>query len=181
MPNSPPAPPIDLAPSRECGECVECCVLLAIDTLKKPARTICTHCSGRDCQIYDARPDVCREFFCLWRKLGAMCEAHRPDRLGVLFHVVRGQPTASILRRLYVVGIPLQPFPNYATPEIEAALEVLRARRVPVWLYFGDLLKCVHPDAMIQEALLSDMSPPDEKIASEIAAWRKILSKSSNT
>lgn len=169
-----------LVPSRECGECVACCVLPSIDTdtLRKPARTPCRHCTGHHCAVYDSRPDVCRNFYCLWRKLELMGEAHRPDRLGVMFHVVKVTTPLNVLRRLYVVGIPLDPFPNYATPEIEAALVILRRRYVPVWLYFGEVLRCVHPSSAVQDVLLNGAPTSSERVAAEVSAWRKALARS---
>lgn len=167
----------DLVPDRECGECVACCVLPSINTeaFQKPANTMCMHCSGKGCEIYTARPDVCRSFYCLWRKLGLMGDAHRPDRLGVMFHVVRATSPVNILRQLYVVGLPLKQFPNYATPEVKAALAILQRRRVPVWLYFGDVLKCVHPGSAVQDVLLNGRTASNEAHATEVSAWRAAL------
>lgn len=54
---------------RSCGKCMLCCKLPEIDDpdLKKPALQWCSHCSpGKGCQIYDRRPQTCRDYFCLW-------------------------------------------------------------------------------------------------------------------
>lgn len=53
-----------------CGECVLCCVYPEIsDPLigDKPFGTVCKNCTGNSCAIYTTRPQVCRNFECLWR------------------------------------------------------------------------------------------------------------------
>jgi hypothetical protein len=81
-----------LVPGRECGECTICCVDLAIvaDDLAKQAGVDCVHCTGQGCGIYEARPEVCRSFHCLWRRLPTLDENGRPDRSGIL--MIRGDP-----------------------------------------------------------------------------------------
>jgi hypothetical protein len=40
---------------------------MAIEQLAKPAGSWCRHCKpGRGCFVYEARPDECRAFNCLW-------------------------------------------------------------------------------------------------------------------
>lgn len=168
----------NLVPGRACGECTACCEVLAIEapTLRKPAGILCRHCSGHNCQIYDQRPDPCRAFYCLWRELAALSDEHRPDQLGVVFRVIQSNAPINLLRNLYVVGVPLQRFPDYGAPAMRATLDILRRRRVPVWLHFGDLLKCVHPTPKLQDLLLTGAEPEDECVAAELAAWKKALS-----
>ena len=44
-----------------------CCKLPRIPVLDKPAGEWCRHCTpGVGCNIYDERPQMCREFFCQW-------------------------------------------------------------------------------------------------------------------
>ena len=73
-------------PGRECGSCTSCCVELAIDApdLTKPDGCECPHLiAGAGCGIYADRPALCRNWYCGWR-MGALSEAMRPDRSGVL-------------------------------------------------------------------------------------------------
>ena len=71
--------------SRQCGECSLCCKTNRIDELESPAGQWCKHCTpGDGCGLHIDRPQVCRNFECLW--LGGMFdEDMRPDRIGVLF------------------------------------------------------------------------------------------------
>jgi hypothetical protein len=76
-----------LVPGRECGGCTACCEVLTIMTpeLKKPPGVLCEHCNaGGGCQIYNARPPVCRAFQCGWRSLGVLDDAWRPDRSQII-------------------------------------------------------------------------------------------------
>lgn len=75
-----------LVPNRVCGSCTACCKELTIRApeLRKLPGVLCEHC--RDgCAIYEARPDVCREWYCAWRMIeGPMGDEWRPDRSGIL-------------------------------------------------------------------------------------------------
>lgn len=56
-----------VVPGRECGTCTLCCKVLLIRELAKPMGRWCAHCNpGRGCAIHAARPQECRDFFCLW-------------------------------------------------------------------------------------------------------------------
>jgi hypothetical protein len=67
---------------RECGSCSLCCKLLRIDELSKPANRWCRHCrpGNSGCTIYDARPPVCRGFYCEWLLEPKMGDEWRPTR-----------------------------------------------------------------------------------------------------
>jgi hypothetical protein len=74
----------ELVPGRECGPCNLCCVAPVIDSpeLTKRSGAVCRHSHG-GCDIYDSRPDVCRRFFCAWRRTKLIPQDWRPDRCGV--------------------------------------------------------------------------------------------------
>src|SRR4051794_7261750 len=82
----------DLVAGRACGECVACCKVFHVPQLDKPADVLCRHAAGvgGGCSIYATRPDACRAYFCLWRRIGALSETARPDRLGIIFSFVTG-------------------------------------------------------------------------------------------
>ncbi len=76
-----------LVPSRECGECTACCIVLFIDdeNLKKPADQICSNLMEKGgCKIYCERPSVCQDWYCAWRFMAQLDENWRPDRSGIL-------------------------------------------------------------------------------------------------
>ena len=61
--------------TNHCGTCTACCRVFDIPELKKPAGTWCQHCAiGKGCKVYDDRPQMCREFECLW-----LMSQKRPD------------------------------------------------------------------------------------------------------
>ena len=53
---------------RSCGSCSMCCYLPSFEVgeWKKPKNKWCQHCSGHSCNIYADRPELCREFECMW-------------------------------------------------------------------------------------------------------------------
>lgn len=82
-------------PVRPCGDehgrCNACCKIPAIPELDKPAGEWCRHCDrGRGCAIYDARPDGCRAFQCLWTVMPELAEDLRPDRSKVMWTMPTG-------------------------------------------------------------------------------------------
>jgi Fe-S-cluster containining protein len=62
-----------------------CCKVLEIDEFKKPAGRLCVHCElGKGCGIYEKRPDVCREYECLWLTERDLSVSLKPERIGAL-------------------------------------------------------------------------------------------------
>ena len=52
---------------RMCGKCSLCCKLNKIAVLDKPTGKWCIHCKiGSGCTIYADRPEICREYRCLY-------------------------------------------------------------------------------------------------------------------
>lgn len=91
---------------RACGTCTLCCKVLAITALDKPMGRWCPNCAvGRGCAIYDARPEECRTFHCLWLVRDSLGPEWKPerakfviagsaDRGALLIHVDPGSPAA---------------------------------------------------------------------------------------
>jgi hypothetical protein len=78
-----------LIPGRECGDCTLCCIVPGIDKadLQKLPASTCRFCD-HGCAIYETRPEVCREYYCGWRKLEMIPEDWRPDIFGVFAEVM---------------------------------------------------------------------------------------------
>jgi hypothetical protein len=76
---------------RECGDCTVCCLVPAIDKpeIQKASGTLCNHCTGSGCAIYETRPPICRRFHCAWRLFDFFADEWRPDRSGVFAEPVR--------------------------------------------------------------------------------------------
>lgn len=89
---------------RSCGACTACCAFPPIrtDRLQKPANTLCPHCiEGSGCTVYEARPDVCRGFYCGWFFLPELSEHWHPAESGVVIrseHFDADTVTLLILR-----------------------------------------------------------------------------------
>ena len=101
-----------LVAGRECGECQACCIAPAIDTadIQKRPGSPCHHSLQGGCNIYESRPDVCRTFFCGWRRSRDFPDNFRPDQSGVLAVLeVNDQPQFQPLAAaLHLVGNPLK-------------------------------------------------------------------------
>lgn len=72
----------DTAAPRACGGCSQCCTVLRVDELHKRAGRPCPELRGDGgCGIYERRPDICRDYRCLWLR-GRFEDEDRPDRSG---------------------------------------------------------------------------------------------------
>lgn len=96
---------------RACGECQACCIALTIDrpAIQKMPGSRCRHL-GAGCGIYESRPQVCRVFFCGWRRLAAIPADWRPDRSGILvIGEANDQPQwRPVALSLFLTGNPLK-------------------------------------------------------------------------
>ena len=74
-------------PGKACGKCSFCCKVLEIAELAKSAGKLCEHClnaGSGGCGIYADRPQVCRDYECLWKGDRDMSPRLRPDRTGTI-------------------------------------------------------------------------------------------------
>jgi hypothetical protein len=88
-----------LVPDRSCGTCTSCCRDLAIteDGIAKLPGVNCVHCiEEKGCAIYAARPNVCRDYNCLWRSVPTMDDSWRPDRSGILMVLTTQMPPGYV-------------------------------------------------------------------------------------
>lgn len=80
-----------------CGSCTLCCKLTAVPELDKPANKWCEHCDPKiGCQIYDERPESCKNFRCIWLS-GGLPEELRPDKSRVIFERLPSGKTYLVL------------------------------------------------------------------------------------
>lgn len=81
---------------RACGACTLCCRLPDIDELAKPANAWCENCiEGQGCRIYDFRPQLCRDFLCLWMTDERLGPEWDPARSHVMIY--RQGPQITVL------------------------------------------------------------------------------------
>ena len=53
--------------TRKCGDCNMCCKLPEIPSINKKSYSWCKNCNiGEGCNIYEKRPEKCKEFVCLY-------------------------------------------------------------------------------------------------------------------
>ncbi|MGQ3039760.1 MAG: YkgJ family cysteine cluster protein [Brevundimonas sp.] len=77
----------DLIRMKDCGDCGLCCKLMGVSALDKPAGRWCRQFSkASGCAIYDARPDDCRIFNCLWLLTEALDDNWKPSVAGFVLH-----------------------------------------------------------------------------------------------
>lgn len=69
-----------LVPGRTCGTCTVCCKAFGIPELDKQPGQWCRHVvQARGCGIHEARPGVCRLFYCHWMRNDRLGPEWRPD------------------------------------------------------------------------------------------------------
>ncbi|MEA2930939.1 MAG: hypothetical protein QOG38_3367 [Hyphomicrobiales bacterium] len=119
-----------LVPGRECGTCMMCCKVQAIDELGKPPGVWCRHVTrGVGCGIYETRPAECRRYYCHWMVDAKLPDAWKPDRAKFTLTVGAGGNVTAFVDP----GLPgaWRQAPYYETFKRWAA-EGLRARPVRV-------------------------------------------------
>jgi hypothetical protein len=162
-----------LVSGRECGDCVACCAVLAIDapTLSKPANTLCRYSTGRGCGIHETRPDICRAWFCGWRRNASMPDAARPDRSGLLVSLDFNRNPRNCLEGVAIVIRTLDGGEALDSAMARSIVDLLSAERVPVWTSDGTTKTLVHPHNEIATSVISG-DPPAAPLRSEVDAWR---------
>ncbi len=162
-----------LIDAHACGDCVACCQVLKIDEpeLQKPANTLCSHCTGSGCVIYETRPPVCRAWNCAWRRLADMPDAYRPDRLGVMFALDRVTPPASVFENAFIVGRALHGSDAYRTTDAKRAFGLLARRPLPVFANVDGVNFLVWPQQPLADAILNPATTRRQDLVPRGRAW----------
>jgi hypothetical protein len=143
-----------------CGNCTACCRVFAIPEFDKPAGKWCQHCAiGKECRIYESRPQVCRAFECLWlqsqRIPGAAFELElRPDKCKVVFSPTTNQ---NIMSATTMPGAPLA----WQAPKVKALIDRLVKGGVAVVI--GPPASTVRTFISFDGIKEAHMTEPDEK------------------
>src|SRR5262249_25298961 len=58
-----------------------CCKLPKTPELNKEMGKWCPHCAKPGCKIWETRPQVCRDFQCVWLASPTMPNKYRPDKV----------------------------------------------------------------------------------------------------
>ena len=143
---------------RTCGTCVACCRFLGVADLKpepKPPGIWCQHCAiGKGCKIYEARPESCRSFACLWLQdqRGNLGDDMRPDRCKVM---LVPNPVGDTLIAFVDPATPTM----WRKPKVLAALRnVARENRRPCFAWAGSRCWAIMPDGSDQPVPESDIT-----------------------
>jgi hypothetical protein len=150
---------LTLVPGRSCDDCAMCCKLPDIKALSKPRDTWCSHCSTRKrCDIYDARPEPCREYYCGWMRLAQLPDAWRPLDSRMIINFTEDG------RHLFVHVDPARPDAWRKAPYFQQLRELARVnnpRGGQVVVSIGERYLVIFPD---REVDIDDLTA-DEKAA----------------
>lgn len=163
--------------ARACGSCTVCCRVLEIKTLAKPAGTLCEHNTGSACGIYEDRPAACAKWHCLWRKVEALPDELRPDRLGVMFSLETAPTSEDPFLRARIVCRAVHGADAFERWEAVEAIDMfVREGSLPVWIAFGSAASIVHPKPTHADHLRDAIKQPHAErmqgLEEEAAAWR---------
>ncbi|WP_019833746.1 hypothetical protein [Sphingomonas sp. PR090111-T3T-6A] len=161
-----------LVSGRECGDCTACCEALKIETpdFRKPAGTACPHLSAHGCAIHAARPDVCRTWFCGWRRIKTLPNGARPDLSGLMVSLDFNREPRNCLEGISIMIRSLAGRTAFESDMAERILDALCDQLVPVWLNDGARKVLVHPESDVAHYVISGETPPAE-LSEEVAAW----------
>lgn len=171
-----------LVPDRACGSCTACCQVLEVQALAKPAGILCAHSTGASCGIYRDRPPACATWYCLWRKIGALPDALRPDRSGVMLSLETDPTADDPFLRARIVCRALSGAEDLDRWEaVEAVAMFAREGSLPVWTAFGQEASLVYPQEAQADDLRSTITGTgahalrDQSRQQDVAAWRQRL------
>lgn len=159
---------------RVCGDCMACCTVLAVDTpdFRKPAGTPCIHLVSRGCGIHAVRPDICRTWFCAWRRIAGMPEEARPDRSGVLVSLDFVKSPRNCFEGVSILVRMLAGSDAIESGMAQTILDSLCDQLVPVWFSDGSKKMLMHPDSEVADLVMSG-DPAPAHLRDEVAAWRE--------
>ncbi|MGH6613533.1 YkgJ family cysteine cluster protein [Sphingomonas sp.] len=159
---------------RDCGDCVACCTVLTVDTpdFKKPAGTPCTHLTSHGCGIHAVRPDICRTWFCAWRRVAGMPDEARPDRSGLLVSLNFVREPRNCFEGVSI-NIRAVAGSNAIENDIAAIiLDSLCDQLIPVWFSDGSKKMLMHPENDVASLVISG-EPAPAHLQNDVAAWRE--------
>jgi len=135
---------------RACDGCTACCSVFGVEEIDKAPWVTCEHLNDRGCSIYETRPKMCHEFYCLWQS-GLGPDATRPDKLGVVFAITNGvlESTGCVEAQAYEIE------PGaFGRPAVVMVAQELARKRILVigHTYGGETLRFMGPKDKIEKA-----------------------------
>ncbi len=167
-----------LVAGRTCGDCAQCCDFKSVRApgFFKPAGERCPHSTGCSCAIYDTRPDPCRGWHCLWRRIDALPDEARPDLSGVAFEVLIDHDSEDPFEHVSIVVLALDHHSVFQRPDVQSWMNIfLQEGSLPVFLSWGGYNLMIHPPPDVAAAARDEtLSPPPGKEAA-VERWRERL------
>ena len=83
---------------RTCGDCSECCRLLAIqmEGYYTPQGHWCKYCTQPGCSIYNTSiPKSCKNYFCGWIQNENIPDKYKPNLSGIVLEVLDNNPNTT--------------------------------------------------------------------------------------
>jgi len=159
---------------RSCGECTACCTVLTVDTpdFKKPAGTPCTQLAAQGCAIHAVRPDICRTWFCAWRRVAGMPDDARPDRSGLLVSLNFVHEPRNCFEGVSINVRAMDGSDAIENGMAGAVLDSLCDKLIPVWFSDGSKKMLMHPENDVAGLVMSG-EPAPAHLRDEVAAWRE--------
>jgi hypothetical protein len=158
---------------RDCGDCSLCCTVLKVDSpdFKKSADQPCAHLAPRGCSIHAIRPNICRTWFCVWRRVAAMPEEARPDRSGLLVSLSFNREPRNCFEGVSITVRALPGSNAIANGMAARVLDAICDRLVPVWFSDGSEKMLMHPENDVAQHVIAGTAEPPN-LREEVAAWR---------
>lgn len=165
-----------LVPERDCGECMVCCKHLSISSpnFHKPADVLCDNCIvNQGCQIYETRPNVCRTWHCLWRRVESMPDELRPDKSGIIFALTINYDPMELFENAYIACMTLEDRSVFKKPQIAEQIEqFIDEGSLPVFLSIGGGMTLAHPGEEMADAITNPKTTQSPHLIEEGREWR---------
>ena len=110
---------------RDCGDCSLCCKLHRTDF--KEEYQWCKSCDvGNGCKIYNTRPQVCKDFKCLWKP--GMCEERlKPNKIED--DLINLEKLKEYLFKLRYTLAKMKSSPDWTLKDLERALKTFKNKK----------------------------------------------------
>lgn len=165
-----------LAAGRECGACTVCCKVMKIDQAGffKPGGVYCHQCRPTGCAVHATRPEVCRGWFCLWRRIKEMPEEARPDRIGIIFSFETRMPPPTPFEKMFIVGRAVDDPAVFELVDGQAALGMfVREGTLPVFTSFNQAKRRIYPAPDFADAILDPVNTVYRELVPAALTWRQ--------
>ena len=112
----------------------------------------------------------------MWRRIGAMADEMRPDRIGVIFTIEAIDPPNNPFEKRFVVGRALNSLADLDSPGAQKVIQIfIDQGDLPVWLSHQQERRLLHPYPALRDAILRKGSAPPIHLAAQVRLWQQRL------